>query len=97
MSQQAISRILFYATIYLPPPLRERIKRVTLHGISKMKLRSSGLLLLLGKNLAVSLPAFLRDIVTVRISRIAPDGRYPLPFYPPMRRKEFGLSSLWLC
>jgi len=53
-----------------------------------MNLETSDLLLLPGKNLAVSLP--LRGIVTVRISGVAAGGRYPLPFSPA---DEAGRSS----
>lgn len=61
-----------------------------------------------GKDLAVSTPPYggnhLPDLtgrrlfsfvasVSVRTSRIAPDGRYPLPVYPPAGGCVFGLSS----
>lgn len=45
-----------------------------------------------GKDFAVSLP--LKGFVTVLTSRIAPDGRYPLPFCPVCTGPVFGLSSI---
>ena len=80
--------------IYLVPMLPSGSSEPPLHESPKMNPAAFGLLLHPGKCLAVSPSAARRRLVSVRNSRITPDGRYPLPCCPVRAGVRTFLPSL---